>query len=59
MVAYNGKLFIFKLSLIDLLLIFFPFGYVILIQWFFWVLRQTIKLSTSPEIFSSGFLVSF
>ena len=54
-VTYSGKHCILDLSLIDLLLIFFPSGCVILIQRFLWVLSQTITLLASYEMFSSFF----
>ena len=56
--SLQWQTFILDLSLIDLLLILFPSECVILIQWFLWLLSQTIKLSSSYEIFSSCFLVS-
>ena len=37
MVAYNGKHYTLDVSLIDLLLIAFSSGCVILIEWFLWV----------------------
>ena len=43
------------LLLIDLLLVFFPSGCVILIQWFLWVFSQIVKLSSSYEMFSPVF----
>ena len=47
------------LLLIDLLLVFFPSGCVILIQWFLWVFSQIVKLSSSYEMFSSCFWCHF
>ena len=54
-----NNMWILKNSLIDLLLFYFPICMCHFDSVFLWVLTETIKLSSSYEIFCSCFLASF